>query len=181
MFFSKQACRDYLFFLLVCGAVFIPFVALAVDSPIHIEADRMVSQEQKNSVVFIGNVDAKQDDVIIRTDEMTVFYHPNNQGASSSSVEKLICKGNVEISRANWLGTSNRMDYYADERVVVLTGDAKAWKDQNMVSGKKITYYLDDGRSEVEGPTTTKTGSDQGEEKSGRVQAVIHSNGRVGN
>ena len=34
----------------------------------------MISQEQENSVVFIGNVDARQGDLTIRTDEMTVYY-----------------------------------------------------------------------------------------------------------
>ena len=46
------------------------------DKPINIEADRMISQEEKNSVVFIGNVDASQGKVTIRTDEMTIYYQP---------------------------------------------------------------------------------------------------------
>ncbi len=141
------------------------FLATAATAdPIHIEADRMISQEQENSVIFLGNVDAKQDDIIIRSDEMTVYYAPSNKVGGSSSVKKLICKGNVEISRGNWLGTGNRMDYFSAERKVVLSGDAKAWQDQNMVLGKKIIYYLDEGRSVIE----------QDKQKQGRVQAVIH-------
>ncbi len=148
-------------------------------SPIHIEADRMISQEQKNSVVFIGNVDARQGDLVIRTDEMTVFYSQENEdGANnnSSQVEKLICKGNVEISQGDWLGTGKRMDYYATDRKVILSGDAKGWQGQNMVTGKTITYYLDEGRSVVEGPASVDgtTGGKKGTKKPGRVKAVIH-------
>ena len=70
-------------------------------APIHIEADRMISQEQKNSVVFIGNVDAKQGDITIRADEMTVYYTEDKNKKKghgrSSEVKKLICKKNVEI------------------------------------------------------------------------------------
>lgn len=147
--------------------------------PIHIEADRMISQEQENSVVFMGSVVAKQDDLIIRTDEMTVFYvqEENDTGEKNSSqVKKLICKGNVEITQKDWIGTSKRMDYYAQDRKVILSGDAQGWQGQNMVSGKTITYYLDEGRSIVEGPTTadTKTGDGKNGDKQGRVKAVIH-------
>jgi lipopolysaccharide export system protein LptA len=132
--------------------------------PIHIEADRMISQEQDNSVVFIGNVDARQGGITIRAEEMTVYYSQDKGKKGSSQVKKLVCKKNVEISQDDWLGTSNRMDYMAKERKVILSGDAKAWQGQNMVSGKTIIYFLDDKRSIVE----------QDQKTSHRVKAVIH-------
>lgn len=138
--------------------------------PIHIEADRMMSQEQDSSVVFLGNVDARQGDLLIRTDEMTVYYTQDDQKQNqqgSGDVKKLICRGNVQISQGDWLGTSQRMDYFALDRRVVLSGDAKAWKGQNMVEGTTITYYLDEGRSIVEAPTV------EGKGAKGRVKAVI--------
>jgi lipopolysaccharide export system protein LptA len=137
------------------------------DPPINIEADRMVSKEQSNTVVFTGNVDASQGKITIRTDEMTVHYvekgSPGKDKKKSSKVERLVCIGNVEVTQDDWLGTSERMDYYADERKVVLSGNAKAWQGKNMVSGKTITYYLDEKRSIVE----------QDQSKPGRVRAVI--------
>ena len=137
------------------------------DAPIHIEADRMVSQEQNNSVVFMGNVEASQGKVTIRADEMTVYYTQTDKAkskSSSSKVKKLICRGNVEVTQGDWLGTGKRMDYFAKNRKVILTGDAKAWQGQNMISGKTIIYYLDEKRSVVE----------QDKTKPGRVKAVIH-------
>ena len=59
------------------------------------------------------------------------------------------------------------MDYYALERKAVLTGDAKAWQGQNMVSGKTITYFIDEGRSIV------STDDKKVKDKPGRVKAVI--------
>lgn len=157
-------------FLLLAGGLLLAASALAADdssAPIHIEADRMISQEQDNSVVFIGNVDARQGDITIRSEEMTVYYTQDdkNKGKSSSNqVKRLICKKNVEITQDDWLGTGNRMDYLAKDRKVILTGNAKAWQGQNMVSGKTITYYLDEKRSIVEQDTSKKE----------RVSAVIH-------
>ena len=145
--------------------------------PIHIEADRMISQEQDNSVIFTGNVDASQGELLIRTDEMTVYYvqKDNSTGENGSSdVNKLICKGNVQISQGDWLGTGKRMDYYAQDRKVILSGDAKGWQGQNMVAGKTITYFLDEGRSIVEGPVSAD--GKTGKSKTGRVKAVIQPN-----
>jgi lipopolysaccharide export system protein LptA len=136
------------------------------DAPINIEADRMVSQENKNTVVFIGNVDASQGKVTIRTDEMTVSYDQSSPGQpknKSGKVKKLVCIGNVQVTQEDWLGTGERMDYYADERKVVLSGNAKASEGQNMVSSDTITYYLDEKRSVFE----------QDKTKQGRVKAVI--------
>ena len=42
------------------------------------------------------------------------------------------------------------MDFNAEKRIVTLFGNAKAWQDQNMVSGEKIVLYLNEGRSIVE-------------------------------
>ncbi len=157
--------------ILLAGCVLFAGTTFAADkasAPIHIEADRMISQEQKNSVIFLGNVDARQGDLTIRSDEMTVYYTQDKgkkKGRNSSSeVKKLICKKNVEITQGDWLGTGNRMDYFAKDRKIILSGNAKAWQGPNMVSGKTITYYLDEKRSIVE----------QDKKKSGRVTAVIH-------
>jgi lipopolysaccharide export system protein LptA len=147
------------------------FAAQEGDQPISIEADRMVSQENQNIVVFLGKVDARQGNLIIRADKMTVYYSAKtgkesgqNSDKPTSKVEKLICTTNVKITQGDWLGTGDRMDYFAQERKVILSGNAKAWQGQNMVAGKTITYYLDEKRSVVE----------QDERSKGRVRAVIH-------
>ena len=133
----------------------VPGFCQSNDDPINIEADRMVSQEEENSVVFIGNVDASQGKVTIRTDEMTIYYKPNDPKKpqdQSRQVEKMICVGNVKVTQEDWLGTGERMEYFDDTRKVILHGNAKAWQGQNMVSGKTITYFLDEKRSVVERP-----------------------------
>ncbi|MDK9705487.1 MAG: lipopolysaccharide transport periplasmic protein LptA [Desulforhopalus sp.] len=168
----------------------------ASDAPIHIESNRMTSTEKSNSVVFSGDVDAKQGDVRIRADEMTVFYNtlessakqpapkdkkkpaaPQAEKKTSQQVEKLICTGNVEVSRGEWLGTAKKMLYLSKERQVILTENAKAWQGQNMVSGEKIIYYLDEGRSEVIGGTKATAGEgDGGKKKPSRVNMTILQN-----
>jgi len=157
----------------------------AEDPPIHVEADTMTSTETDNSVVFTGEVDAKQGDVRIRSDVMTVYYtkteakdKTSQQKTTQQQVEKLICTGNVEITRDEWLGTSKKMVYLSKERQVILTGNAKAWQGQNMVSGEKIIYYIDEGRSEVVGGTTATVAGDSQDtkKKPERVKMTILQN-----
>lgn len=137
-------------------------------APINIEADRMVSLEQKNSVLFSGNVLATQADVQIRANEMTVYYSQAAKG-KGQEVKKLQCVGKVEVTKGDWLGTGDKMDYLAQERKVILSGGAKAWQGKNQVAGESIVYYLDEGRSEVvPGKSSTTVGK-----KGGRVNATI--------
>ena len=159
---------------LLLFALFIAVPAWSADkattnkAPINIEADRMVSLEQKNSVLFSGNVHATQADVKINSNEMTVYYSQASKGGGQE-VKKLLCVGNVEVSKGDWLGTGDKMDYLAPERKVILSGGAKAWQGKNQVSGETIVYYLDEGRSEVV-PTNASTPSGK---KGGRVCATI--------
>lgn len=148
------------------------------EPPVVVEADQMSSTEESNTVLFLGNVDAKQGDLRILSDEMTVYYHEvaaqDENASAQQKIEKLVCVGNVELSSADWLGTSDQMIYYAGNRKVMLVGDAKAWQGENMIAGEKIVYYIDEGRSEVVGGTTTVIGEgEKKEEKKQRVKMTI--------
>lgn len=177
MYFFLLSVRKILQAALIVTVLLVvanPGLCQSDDDPINIEADRMISQEKKNSVVFIGNVDATQGEVTIRTDKMTIYYKeddPNKAKSQAQKVEKMICVGNVKVTQEDWLGTGDRMDYFANARKVVLQGNAKTWQGKNMVSGKTITYYLDEKRSEVESPDT-KVAKD-GKKKPERVRATI--------
>ena len=156
------------FFLLLCSAPL-----WAASAPITIEADHMTSLEQENNVLFSGNVDARQADVRIQADKMTVYY-TNAEESQKQEVKRLKCSGNVEITKGEWLGTGKEMNYLAKERKVILSGDAKAWQDKNLVTGDTIIYYLDEGRSEVVANRASATiGGKSGKKKSGRVKATL--------
>lgn len=148
------------------------------EPPVYVEADQMSSTEESNTVLFLGNVDVKQGDLRILSDEMTVYYNEEatkDEGADAKQkIEKLVSVGNVELSTSEWLGTADQMVYYSDNRRVFLIGNAKAWQGDNMISGEKIVYYIDEGRSEVVGGTTTVIGEgEKKEEKKSRVKMTI--------
>ena len=127
--------------------------------PIQIEADRMETSQKGGAVLFSGNVAASQGSLIINADEMTVLYteagsRPDGSAVTDAvmprKIQKITAKGSVKIVQGDWVAAGDTMDFNADDRIVILTGNAKVWQDQNMVSGEKIILYLDEGKSVVE-------------------------------
>ena len=162
-----------MFFVVLSGTA-----GIADDEPIQIEADKMTAVEDSQSVIFSGNVDARQGDVRIRSDKMTIFYIKTEKGSkkktkNAQQVKKIVCKGNVEVTSEEWLGTSDTMNYFAKKNLVQLIGNAKAYKGQNMVQGERIDYHLDTGQSEVFGAKTLSKGDQPAKKKSGRVNMTI--------
>ena len=150
--------------LMVCALLLPPAVAMGADQapaaaksrgPVHVEADRMESLQNENAVEFTGRVVAKQDNLIIHADSMTVYYLSEEEKAKlpagdTHKMKKLYATGHVELQNEGWIATSDHMEYFEQERKVYLTGHAKAWQDNNIVTGEAITLYLDQGKSIVE-------------------------------
>ena len=134
--------------------------SINASSPIRIEADRMESSQEKNMIIFSGNVRANQDDLIINAKTMRVRYTGNTiqpNGTTglpaegpTSQIDTISAEGNVKIIQGDWVASGDSMDFNAEERIVVLSGNAKAWQDKNTVSGEKIILYLNEGKSVVE-------------------------------
>jgi lipopolysaccharide export system protein LptA len=153
-------------------------------TPIRIEADRMESSSQEQTIIFAGHVEARQDDIRIQADTMTVTYvRPQNGGDGKEGegearttlagtdpgrdISKLTAEGHVEINRQDWRAVGERLEFFSAEKKVIMTGNAKAWQDKNMVSGERIVLFLDEGKSVVE------RSSGKGE----RVKAFIYPEG----
>lgn len=129
-------------------------------APIRIEADRMETSQDQSIIKFSGHVQANQDNLVINADEMTVRYTgektapgtPSVPGSESltQQIDSIVAHGNVKIVQGDWIATGEAMDFDAAKRIVILSVNARAWQDQNMISGEKITLYLDEGRSVVE-------------------------------
>ena len=127
----------------------------ANSGPVEIESDRMETGEQQNSVVFSGRVVARQGDLVIHADEMTIFYLGEAEKArqpqgDSSRLQKLHADGNVKIQGPEWSGTGGHMEYFEGERKLYLSGKAQVRQGDNLVTGEAVTMYLDEGRSVVE-------------------------------
>jgi lipopolysaccharide export system protein LptA len=116
-------------------------------SPILVTADRMESDHQQKVVFFEGKVKTKRADFGMDSDELEVF----DSGQQNSRVSKIIARGNVRIDRAGKVATGDKAIYYEKDRKFLLTGHAKAWEDQNVVTGSRMEIYIDEDKSVVLG------------------------------
>ena len=115
-------------------------------APIDIASDSVEGSQKQNTVSFKGNVIAKQEDIIIQTDLMVVFYDPETK-----KVKEVVANGNVRVVQSDRRATSKKATFYQNENKVVLDGDVVIREGDNVLRGERVTYYIDEERSVVEG------------------------------
>jgi lipopolysaccharide export system protein LptA len=126
--------------------------------PITIKSNELAADNKGKTAVFSGKVVAKQGDVTIFCDKMTVYY-----GNAEGDIDKIEADGNVRIVQENRTGMAAHAVYESREGRITLTGgNPRVMQGSDTVSGKIITYMIDDDRSSVSG------GGDS------RVEAVIN-------
>lgn len=127
------------------------------DEPIHITADRLITDTKQNTAEFRGNVSAKQGNTTINADSLFVYYENSSVSAEGSNagmdtITRIVAKGSVKIVANDQIAFTEHADYFADKGTIVLTGpNSRLVSGKNSVTGQKITLFRDDGRVFVEG------------------------------
>jgi lipopolysaccharide export system protein LptA len=117
------------------------------DGPVTVDADSLESMQKEGLSVFKGSVVARQNNSVQYADRMEVYTD-----AKTDRIERVVSIGNVRIiTRDCRMGTALRAEYYDGEQRVVLIGNARVWRDADVVTGERITMYLAEDRSLVEG------------------------------
>jgi len=117
------------------------------NAPVTVDADQLENIQKEGLVVFTGNVVATQNSSTQWADRMEVYLDDKGD-----RIVRTISTGNVRIiTRDCRSGTAKRAEYYDAEQRVVLIGNARVWRDDNVVTGERITIFLAEDRSVVEG------------------------------
>lgn len=130
--------------------------------PIRIKSDQLLTDNNLKMATFTGNVAARQGDITIYSDKMVINYADDQGGISTAEVS-----GNVRIIQGERRAQAGHAIYDAQKALITLDGNPKVFQNSDTISGKTITYYLDQDKSEV----TSDSGS--------RVEAVIHPKGKT--
>jgi lipopolysaccharide export system protein LptA len=78
-------------------------------------------------------------------DRMLVFY-----ATDSGDVKMIEAEGNIKLLKGTRAIISQKATYYADEEKVTFAGEPRATDGENVVTGSKITYLLNEDRYFVE-------------------------------
>ncbi len=107
----------------------------------HMEADKL-----GDKVTFTGDVVLKKEGMTLYSDSMTVLYDVQTKG-----IKEIDALGNVVVRKEGRVALSNKASYYSREEKIVLTGDARIIENENQLGGERITLFMRDDRSIVEG------------------------------
>jgi len=131
------------------------------NAPVIVDADSLDSFQKQGLAIFKGNVIARQNNSVQYADKMEVYTD-----SKTDRVERVVSTGNIRIiTRDCRMGTAERAEYYDAEQRVVLIGNARVWRDADVVTGERITIYIAEDRSVVEGG------------KQERVKAIFYQSG----
>lgn len=142
-------------------------------APIEIVSDKMEAFQEKRMIVFSGNAVAKQDDVSIKTDQISVYYKKSNEKKEkigkqdvevSGELDRIELKGHVSISQKDMSATGDEAVYYQDSGQFIMTGNPVLQQGKNIIKGCRVVIYANENRGKVE---------QCAKENSGRVTAII--------
>lgn len=109
--------------------------------PIDIKSDRLEAHNKERKVVFEGNVQARQRDVLIFADRLTTFYDK-----AGKEVERIVADGNVKITQADKVGTAEQAVFENGSRKLSLYGQPHLWQGKDELRGEVITVFIDEDR-----------------------------------
>jgi lipopolysaccharide export system protein LptA len=119
----------------------------AQGQPVTVDSDKMERFGRESLVIFSGNVVARHNNSVQYADRMEVYLDEKGE-----RILRTVSTGNVRIITQDCrTGTARRAEYQDLEQRVVLSGNARVWQEDNVVSGESIVIYLSQDRSVVEG------------------------------
>ena len=146
---SKPYFRNRVLFLLVLLVLPAALQAKpqsAKREPIVITANSMEADKLGDIISFTGAVTLKKEGMILTSDSMIVYYDEATKG-----IQEIDASGNVAVRKDGRVAFSNKASYYSDEEKIVLTGDARIIDNENQLRGERITLFIQDDRSIIEG------------------------------
>jgi lipopolysaccharide export system protein LptA len=153
---ARRRLRAVVLALALTGAPPAPLPAGAADKalpvwktgsePLQVDSRTLETLGNEGVVIFQGDVVVRQGDVTLHADKVEVKVD-----RSTREIRAVRASGNVRISKAEVVASGDQADYDAKAGVAVLTGNPKVWRDRDVVAGDRITLYLAEDRSVVEG------------------------------
>jgi len=166
--------------------------------PIHIRSHDLEFFYNQKRIIYRGSVVATQGDSTLKSRTLTVTYEdvtptpaaqgddavtqgvglvsstPAAQGRGTAETSKgqkikdIIAEENVEITSTTRQATCHKAVFSDAARTITLTGNASLRDEANEVTGQKVTIYVDEGRTTVEGdPRMTLTPKPEGKGNKG--------------
>jgi lipopolysaccharide export system protein LptA len=122
------------------------------DQPIEIVSDALEVRQDDQIAVFQGNVEARQGEMMLKTETLEVAYDPEASGDGPGPIRELLAKGGVFITNGEATASGQTARYSVVDATIVLDGEkVTLTQDSNVIQGKKLVIDLNTGSGKVEG------------------------------
>jgi len=119
------------------------------DEPIEVVADELTVDQSRNLAVFRGHVQATQGSMVLRADELRVFYDLEAEGPQT--VRRIEAEGHVVLSSPEETAKAESGAYDVAAGRIVLTGNVVLTRRDNVVRGRRLVVDLRRHTAAVEG------------------------------
>ncbi len=144
----------FLIIFILTAYVFSEEQKITAKGPIIITSEKLTADSKANTALFEKSVVARTTDMTIYANTMLVFYNKD-----TGNVTRIDAEGNVRMVKGNRYITSAKSTYFADGEKVIFTGEPRAVEGENVISGKEMTYHINDDLFIVEDSKVFLTGS----------------------
>jgi lipopolysaccharide export system protein LptA len=117
------------------------------DAPIDWGAERIEVQDRSNRVILSGNVVAKQANLTLNAERITVAYLQNN----GIKVQRIDASGGVFLRSPSETARGEFAIYDLGQRIITLVGNVTLTRDGSDINGGRLVLDLDSGRAVMDG------------------------------
>jgi lipopolysaccharide export system protein LptA len=132
----------------------------ASNGPVRITSERLEADQKSGLILFKGNVVARQEDAVIMSNLLTLYYNDRKE------IDRIVATEDVRINQAERVGTCGKATYYLDDKRIVMEEEPRVWREGDVVEGDVITIFLDSDKMLVEGAKLTIQPKNNGQGKS---------------
>jgi lipopolysaccharide export system protein LptA len=120
------------------------------NAPVDVSADRIEVQDRADRAVFVGNVHAVQQDLVLDTPRLTVAY-TGGTGGNNVQIQRLDASGGVVVKSPSETAKGDIGIYDLNRKLITLLGNVQLNRQDNQVNGQRLVIDLDSGRAVVDG------------------------------
>lgn len=124
------------------------------DEPIQFEAEALEVREQDRLAIFSGSVVVRQNQTVLKTAKLTVFYEgqaatPAEQTAQQ--VRRLEAVGDVLVTSGNQTASGNKAVFDTKAKTIEVSGNVVLAQGDNVIRGPRLIIDINSGQARMEG------------------------------
>ncbi len=125
------------------------------DQAVDIESDRLTVDQEAQTAIFEGNVDAVQGEIQLKTDRLEVYYVRSGSGAGApaDSITHMHAIGEVVLISPKETAEGDWARYDVTDRTIVMKNNVVLIHGDNVLRGTRLDMDLESGRSILKSST----------------------------